>query len=117
MTAAEYVYVEMIHRLPPVAFRVNHKTAAHFPAAQFLCQFLGFGKQAACQLSILRLNIHNAFDVLFGYHQKMYRGLGIKIVEGKHFIVFVDFFARDFPGYNFAKNTVAHNSPELEKRR
>jgi hypothetical protein len=39
----------------------------------------------------------------------MDRRLGGNIVKSQHPVVFVDFFAGNFPGDNFAENTIAHN--------
>jgi hypothetical protein len=40
--AAQDVYVEMAHGLPPVVLAVNHKPGALFAAALFKRQLLGF---------------------------------------------------------------------------
>jgi hypothetical protein len=39
----------------------------------------------------------------------MNRRLGGDVVEGQHPVIFVDLFAGDLPGNNFAENAFIHN--------
>jgi hypothetical protein len=108
--SAKHMQMEMIHGLTTVTLGIYHKTRALFPAAQFFCQLLRFIQQPASQGSVIRLNFHQIPDVFFRYKQKMYRRLRVYIMKGQRFTVFVNFFAGDFPGDNFAKNAFTHNS-------
>jgi hypothetical protein len=57
---------------------------------------------------VFPFQFHHVGDVFPGDHQKMYRRLGIQVMESQEFPVFVDLFAGDFALYDFAKNTVRH---------
>jgi hypothetical protein len=95
--------VEVIHRLAAVLLTVNHKPRALFSAAFAEGQFFGFGKKLSQQNSV---GFQYGGDVLFGDHQEVKGSLGMYVVEGQKFVVFVEFFTGDFPCDNFTKNTV-----------
>jgi hypothetical protein len=103
--------VEVIHGLAAVGLAVNHKAGAFFAAALFHRQFLGLVEQPSQKnRSGSPAGFHNVPDMLPGNHQEVYRRLGDGVVEGQHFIIFIDLPAGNFPGGDFTKNTVAHGS-------
>jgi hypothetical protein len=102
--------VEVIHGLTAVGFAVDHKAGAFFGAALPGRQFLGLKKKPPQQSLVFAPGFHYVPDVPFGDNKKMHRRLGRNIMEGQEFIVFVDFFGRNFSRRNFTENTAAHVS-------
>lgn len=86
-----------------VFLAVNHEPRAFFFTSFAQGQFFGFGKKLSQQN---RIGFQDGGDMLFGDHQEMKGGLGMYVVKGQEFIIFVEFFAGNFSGDNFTKNTV-----------
>ena len=99
----------MIYGLTSVGLAVNDKTGAVFGAARTLGKFLSLEKQPSKEGRIGGIQFHNAPDMLFGDHKKMYRRLRVYIMESQEFLIFVDLFGRNLLLYYFAKNTVTHD--------
>ena len=102
------MYVKMIHGLAAVCLAVDNKACALFTATVALGKLLGLEKQTAEQGRIGTVRFHDIPDVLFRDHQEMHRRLGVKIMKGQSFIVFIYFFGRDFTFNYFAKYTFTH---------
>jgi hypothetical protein len=99
----------MIHRLPAVRLTVDDKAGALHGTALLRRQFLGLVEQPPQEGFVALFQFHHIGDVPLGDHQKMYRRLGLHIVESQDFIVLVDFPAGYFSLYNLAKDTVSHS--------
>jgi hypothetical protein len=108
--------MEMIHRLAPVGFTVDHKAGPLFGAALFHGQLLGLKEQIAQKAAVRGVHLHDIPDMLFGDYQKMNRPLGGNVVESQHPVIFVNFPTGNFPGDNFTKNAVAHDEKYKEKK-
>jgi hypothetical protein len=102
--------VDMIHRLPAVGLAVDHEAGAFFGTALVCRQFLGLVEEPPQEGRVALFQFHHIGNVPLGNHQKMYRRLGVYIVEGKKFVILVDFFAGYIPLYYSAENTISHNS-------
>jgi hypothetical protein len=101
------MYMKVFYGLSPVGLAINHKTSPVFGAALFFGQFLGLVKQSAGQETILRFQLHDIPDMLFGDQEEMNRRLGGDVVEGQKFIIFIDLLARNLPRDDFTKNAIA----------
>jgi len=62
------------------------------------------------QAAVLLCYGAGARDMGLRDHQDMHRRFGLDIVKRQHLIVLIYRSAGDFPGYNFAENTV-HTGP------
>ena len=62
----------------------------------------------AQQLSIRVLSLIQSHDMLFGNNQDVCGRLRLDVLEGKCFVIFVDFFRWDFPGNDLAEKAIGH---------
>ena len=69
-------------------------------------QFGGEQQHAPQQRLVLGADLRHGRDVQLGDDQKMDRRPRVDVVEGKNLFVFIDFFARNLAGNDFAKNAV-----------
>ena len=65
--------------------------------------------ESAHQVDMAVVQVVQGGDVLPGYHQDVYRGLRVDIIEGHHRIVLVDDLARYLAGSDSAERTVVHD--------
>jgi len=100
--------VEVVYCLAAVGFAVNDKPCAFFRTATTLGDFLRFEEQPPQQARIPGIHFHHVADMLFRNYQYMHRRLGVHVVKGKDFLVFVYLFCGYFPAYNSTENAVAH---------
>jgi hypothetical protein len=100
----------MIHRLPAVGLAVDHEAGASLGAALLRRQFLSRVEEPSQKSRVALFQFHHIGDVPFGDNEKMYRRFGVYVVEGKKFVILVDFFAGYLSLCYLAENTITHNS-------
>ena len=69
-------------------------------------QFGGEQQHAPQQRLVLGADLRHGRNVQFGDDEEMDRRPRVDVVEGKNLFVFIDFFARDLAGNDFAKDAV-----------
>jgi hypothetical protein len=100
--------MEVVHGLAAVALAVDNKTGALFAAAQGGSKLLSLEEEPPDKTLVSRLKLHDIPDMPFGNQEKMKRRLGIHIVKGQHFAVFINFFRGNLPGNDLTEYAVAH---------
>jgi len=83
--------VEVIHGLSAVRLAVENKAAALIGASVALGKFLSLEKQPSQEGRIGR-RFHYVCDMFFRDHQKMYRRLGVYVVESQKLFILVNLF-------------------------
>ena len=76
--------------------------------SQFSGQRSDDSKNMANRSLIALVYLRHRLDMLLGDNQKMSGCLGIDIIEGIAEVILVRLIRRDFPGDNFAEQTIAH---------
>ena len=97
------------------AFRpsVYYKTIALFRNASTLGNALGNGQHAAHERHIVFGKIGNRINVLFGYNENMYWGLGMDIVKSDKIVIPINYITRNFASYYRTKDSGHDKSPNV----
>jgi len=104
----------MLHSLHTVLFAVEHKTPSPSRATLRRKEFLSFEEQFPHEWAVPFPKFHHIPDMLLRHHQKMNRRLGRNVMEGIEVAILVDLPAGNLPGYDFAKDTIAHGDSIAE---
>jgi hypothetical protein len=100
--------MEVIDRLAAVGLTVDYEAGAVFSAAGALGEFLSLEKQPSQEGRVGGVQFHDAPDMLFRDHKKMYGRLRVYVMESQEFLIFVNLPGRNLPLGYFAENTVIH---------
>jgi len=116
--SAEYVQVDVEHRLSGVGLAVEYEACSGFFNTEFLCNNLCTIEHFAHEFAIFGLHVHDGCDMALRHHQKVHWSLRGDVVEGEYVVVFVDFLGRDFTLDDFAEKAVfTHNAHKVVKRK
>lgn len=106
LTAADQVVVDVKYGLLTVLARVGNDTESGFLYTHF-CRYLLQGQvQMADQFLVLRLNVQERSDVLFGDGKYVYGSDRVDVMESHHVFVLVNFFGRELSFNDLTENAI-----------
>ena len=97
----------MPHRLAAILAAVIHNAVAFFQS-QLLGKLGRSSKDVSKQRTVFLCQLVGRGDVFLWNDQNVYRCLRIQIIKGQNLVILIGLFRRDFPGSDFAKNTIRH---------
>ena len=109
ISASEQVHVQVKDRLAGARAHVEHGSIAILDAA-LPSDLRRRELTLPDQLSVFGHRFLQPVDMPLGHDQNMGWSLRVDIVEREGMFVFVDFFGRDFPANDAAKQTVVHDT-------